>query len=157
MADRHKLVYVWETLDSNCTDKSHRESLDSFSCEIIQKLQEASKTDFPGKIPHSIPGWNEVVKEYYSAARDAFTLWRDNGRPKHGAICELMRTSSAEFKYSLRHCRRTEAQHRANTLAKCLHKGGSRGFWSALHSQNGSKSSLPCTIDGHWLLRPVGP
>jgi len=60
-----------------------------------------------------------------------------------------MRRTRAKFKLALRECRRTEAQHRADALASSLRKGGQAGFWSALRSQNGPRSNLPCNIDGH--------
>ena len=38
------------------------------------------------------PGWNEHVADLHSAARDAFFLWRDGGKPKHGPVFDMKRT-----------------------------------------------------------------
>ena len=80
----------------------------------------ASLPTYKRTSPHAVPGWNAVVKEAHHAARDAFSVWLQMGRPRHGAVWDLMRKSRAKFKLLLRQCRRSEAQSRADALATHL-------------------------------------
>jgi hypothetical protein len=48
-----------------------------------------------------VPGWNSYVKDKHDRARWAYMLWRDNGKPRQGAIHILLRYSRAQFKYAL--------------------------------------------------------
>ena len=35
---------------------------------------------------HIVPGWNDYVKEYHAVARNSFSWWNLNKRPRHGII-----------------------------------------------------------------------
>ena len=137
--------------DPNCNKIDHTTSLDKFALDITA-LKNADASSFPKRKctnSHAVPGWNYIVREYHTAAREAFALWRECNRPRYGAIWDLMRKTRAKFKLSLRECRRMDAQQRADALATSLHNGGNVGFWSTLRSQNGSKPNLPGNIDGY--------
>ena len=71
-------------------------------------------------ISHIILGWNDYVKEYHIAARDAFWWWNMNNRPHHGIIYHNMRTSRSQFKYALRSTKRAEETAKADALAADL-------------------------------------
>jgi len=136
----------------NCDNDTHKNAILHLSNQIINTLHAAASASLPNKkrsSPYSVPGWNAVVKEAHQAARDAFLLWRQLGRPRHGAVWNIMRKTRAKFKLLLRQCRRSEAQSRADALAMHLHQGGCKSFWNALRSQNRSKPNLPNTVDGY--------
>ena len=48
------------------------------------------------------PGWNDHARDLHTAARECFIMWIDAGRPKHGPVFDLMKTSRARFKYAMR-------------------------------------------------------
>ena len=45
-------------------------------------------------------------------------LWQANGKPRHGPLCDLMKTSRARFKQCLRQCRVAEEKAKADVMAK---------------------------------------
>ena len=51
------------------------------------------------------------MKKLHDAARDAYLLWKDSGKPRQGVAYELMRHSRSQFKHSLRVCK-----NRKNTI-----------------------------------------
>ncbi|XP_070569262.1 uncharacterized protein [Ptychodera flava] len=46
----------------------------------------------------AIPGWNEHVREFHSAARDAFKLWASNGKPSKRYQVEEDRREETQFR-----------------------------------------------------------
>lgn len=67
-----------------------------------------------------VPGWNDHVKEKYTALCDAFLDWSYLGKPRSGAAYELMKRSRAQFKLALRYCRQHESTMRAGSYAQSL-------------------------------------
>ena len=45
-------------------------------------------------------GWNYHASELHRTAREFFLMWVEHGKPKHGVILDLMKTSRARFKYT---------------------------------------------------------
>ena len=64
-----------------------------------------------------VPGWNNFVKEYYNAWREAFLGWRQAGCPREGPIALHMRMSPARFKHTLKGCWKREEDLRAEAFA----------------------------------------
>ena len=68
---------------------------------------------------------NIHVRDAHTEARHAYVTWRDNGKPRQGPVCELMRTT-----YTLRQCQTMEESSRAeqspsHTPVKTWHLFGS--------------------------------
>ena len=51
-----------------------------------------------------VPGWNDLVKEKHSIARQAFHDWYRAAKPKYGPMFYEMRRSRVEFKRVFRYC-----------------------------------------------------
>ena len=137
--------------DVACKNVDHTRCLDTFYHDIVNALtragNEAIGCHTKGKfIP--VPGWNEHVKEAHDDSRDAFKLWRVNGKPKHGPFYELMRTSRARFKYALRACRKNEATHRADAMANNLMDKDYESFWKSVAVLNNKHLPLSSTVGG---------
>ena len=58
-----------------------------------------------------------------------YILWRDMGKPKHGAVCELMRKTRLHFKYMLKQCQQREDMARADAMAKSMQAKDADSFW----------------------------
>ena len=54
-------------------------------------------------------GWNEYCKFANEQAREAYLLWRDNGRRKQGFLFLTMNKSSAYSKYIVRKCKSADS------------------------------------------------
>ena len=61
-----------------------------------------------GKNFHTVPGWNEYVRDHHAVARDAFWLWNLHGRPNQGQLYHSIRSSIAHFKYVLKFANQIE-------------------------------------------------
>ena len=125
----------------DCVDQLYNSIVQILSCAASKTIPMKSK----GKGFKAVPGWNEVAKESHQLARDAFSLWRSNDKPRQGPIYEMMRKTRAHFKYSLRQCKRDEEMHRASAMAKNLVNNDSRKFWHNAKSGT-SVSALPTMV-----------
>lgn len=58
---------------------------------------------------HVKPGWNDFVAEQHAAAREAFRLWHEAGKPRQSSLYELKKATNARCKKSLRFIKRNES------------------------------------------------
>ena len=132
--------------DINCTDHKHLAAIDTLYNSVIDALTTAAA---PLSKPantrqhHQIPGWNEVVAELHNKAREAFLLWKDNGKQKQGQTWELMKSSRAQFKYALRLCKKQESILKSNALAKFLLTKDEKQFWTFIKDTGKAEARVP--------------
>jgi exonuclease III len=135
----------------NCTDVTHHYYIDNLYNYIIESLHKASNEVFvTSRKPKAniVPGWNDYVKDAHLAARDAFVIWNDAGKPKFGPVFDIMKRSRAVFKYCLRYCKRNEAQLRANATCDKMIVKDHIGFWKDIQSQQNKYVPSASVIDG---------
>ena len=98
--------------------------------DVVNALQTASGFLREQVRPHfkQIPGWGDVCADLHSSARDAFLLWRTNGKPQNGPIHNIMKTSRARFKYALRQCKKDRCKHQVNKIAQNLLSHDTKNF-----------------------------
>ena len=136
-----------------CNSAHHREAIDSYYDKVCNILLRASVDCIGAKRPqstkgHIVPGWNDLVKDSHTQAREAYILWRNMGKPRHGQVCELMRRTRLCFKYTLRQCKRQEETLRADAMAKDFENKDTKAFWSKVAKMNNSKVPLASCVDG---------
>jgi len=107
--------------DINCSDATHKEGIDSLCSELVEAMMRAGDSAFPTKNPHKscIPYWKEEVKPLMDKARFWFRMWKENDRPQHGAVYDVMRHTKRVYHYALRRVRRR--------LSVCLSKNTASG------------------------------
>jgi len=66
---------------------------------------------------YNVPGLSDYVAEKHDIARQAYTKWFYDGKPRYGHSYELMYKSRATFKQALRFCKRHRDQMQADALA----------------------------------------
>ena len=121
---------------------------------LVKSLQTASDESLlSSHTGHSkkfqvVPGWTDYVQDSHVAAREAFLTWRTAGKPKQGPIFECMKRTKSLFKYSLRHCRRSEAQVRADSIAASMSTNNYYGFWKKVKTTQQFNILNPTEIDG---------
>ena len=139
--------------DVSCSHSEHVSDLD----RLYQDMCTALHTDSLECIPISgcskasqfiIPGWNDYVRDLHTEARHAYVTWRDYGKPRHGPVCELMRSTRLSFKYALRQCQSLENTHRADSLAKTLTDKDMLSFWKNIKQMNNKNVPLAPTVGG---------
>ena len=120
--------------NTNCT--SCLNTVNCFYTSIISSLKSAESECIPytpgAPSSHIVPGWNDYVKEYHAAARNAFWWWNLNKRPRHGIIYHNMRTTRTQFKYALGPAKRAEETERADALAEDLCNKKCDEFWRGI-------------------------
>jgi len=145
--------------DVNCKDSSHVNDIDLMYLTIIDALQTAGNDLVQQKRVYfkEIPGWNEACAELHSTAREAFLVWRDNGKPRAGPIHQLMKSSRLKFKLALRECKLDEGISNANTLAQKLLSKDQRDFWREIKKITSKDQSTPIadTVDGVSGLKDI--
>ena len=139
-----------ECYDVNCVNQHHVTELNSMYRTIIDALKVASLPLVKERRshPNSRPGWNEYAADLHKEARDAFLIWRDNGKPRQGPLLELKKKANARFKYALRHIKRNENSLRRDALARKLQNNSVKDFWKEVKLLDNSNTPLPTNIEG---------
>jgi exonuclease III len=123
-----------------CGDLIHKQALADYYNDIINNVKKATCDVIPlaksGKCDYSVPGWDDYVEDKHDAAREAFFIWMDVGKPRSGLIYEQMYRSRAVFKQALRFCQRHKEQIQADACARACFDTDPRKFW-----QNVSKTA----------------
>ena len=91
-----------------------------------------------------------MCADLHAEARDAFLLWRGNGKPHMGYLFNTMRSSRARFKLALRECKVQQSRHTADKLAHKLLNHNRRDFWKEIKKLNNQdqNASLAETVNG---------
>lgn len=117
-------------LNMKCADTQHAADICGLS-DNITKVLNASARSFCShkKVVNIKPGWKEYVSEHHAAAREAFKLWTDAGRPRQGDVFECKKQTNARYKYALRHIKTKENTIKADLHARNLQKNNYVDFW----------------------------
>ena len=141
---------------TKCTE--HTQVIDDFYNAIVSALVTSTpvpKTRKVAPAQRAISGWNELVKDYHTAAKDAFLLWRDNGKPRQGALFQLMKGSRAKFKYELKKCKSQEEKRIDDKIATAILEKSPYDFWTQVKMKNKANTNLPNVVDGQKGLKQV--
>ena len=88
-------------------------------------------------------------KYIINQAREAFLIWKVNGKPRYGVLFEIMKTTRAHFKLCLRQSRESDSQAKADALAKKLLQTNSKHFWNEVRNlNNAGEHSVALTVGG---------
>jgi exonuclease III len=134
-----------EAIIGNSTYEDAKLSIDTFYANILSCVSKAVNDVIPmRKSRHAefnIPGWNTYVKEKHEAARDAFLIWLDAGKPKFGHYFDVMKRTRAVFKLALRFCRNNIEQLKADACAESLYDKDATKFWKNVYKISNNKTS----------------
>ena len=126
-------------------DKTYLADIDKFYSDIFACISKAVTDVIPcRKRPVSnfnVPGWNTYVQEKHEAAREAFLVWVDVGRPRFGHHFDVMKRTRALFKLALRYCKNHIEELRADACAESLFDKDSRKFWNNVYKVSNNKAS----------------
>ena len=131
-----------------CEDQSHRLELDTFYNEIVNALKISSDhLVSSNKQKFNKPGWSDYVADLYEFSREAYRLWLEKGKPRHGNIYNVYMQSKRRFKYALRFIKKHEDDLRKEAIAKKYCDNNPRAMWKEINNANNSKVPLPSTIE----------
>lgn len=136
--------------NASCSDHNHKRSLINMYDQIVDCLAKASQGlgKNSGSTHYNKPGWNDHVSDLYKLSRDAFLVWKDSGKPRHGDVFEMKRRANARFKYALRYISNHEEVLRRESLARKLLNKNPKEFWKEIKIMNNCNMSLPTNIEG---------
>lgn len=136
----------------NCCSDVHVGDLKKYYDDIVACLKRAeiqvfkhaksSKSRFVNK-----PGWSEYVADIYSASKDAFSAWRNAGKPTQGPIHHRYKGTRARCKYAVRFVKKNENSLRRESLARKLSELDINAFWREIKNMNNNNVPLPNSID----------
>lgn len=125
--------------------KSFLTDIDKFYNDICDCLVKATADIIPSReravTEFNIPGWNTYVAEKHEAAREAFLVWMDFGKPRFGHYFDNMKKTRGLFKLALRYCRNHIEELKADACADNLHDKDCRKFWSSVYKISNNKAS----------------
>ena len=81
------------------------------------------------------------VAEKHEAAREAYMVWMDMGKPKSGHYVDNRRSTRATFTLALRQCRNHTEELKADACAENAFKKDSRKFWNSVHKVSNNKAT----------------
>ena len=131
--------------------KKHYESLQKMHDCILDSCLKASLS-----LPHShsrhdskcIPGFNEYVAPYQNAALFWHKLWKQNGSPRSGIICDIRRKTRYQYHQALKDVKKNQRLISMSNMAESiLQSGNSRNFWSEVKKIRGNTSKIPNVVD----------
>ena len=91
-----------------------------------------------------------MCSELHCEARDAFLLWRTNGKPRAGPMHVLMKSTRAMFKLALRQSRIDTTKKDADSLAHKLLSKDQKQFWNEIKKINSKEdyNAVANIVDG---------
>ena len=137
-------------MNTNCKEIGHKKDIDILF-ESIKLMFQNSTSDYlcEGRKKYKIiPGWNDYVKEFHKLARENFLIWKNNGKPTDGFLCEEMKRTRALFKNALKICKDEENKIRGEKLLNNMKTKNYTGFWKEIHSLNRHNYVDQQMIDG---------
>ena len=75
-------------------------------------------------------------------------MWSECGRPKTGAVADVMRRTRAEYQYAIRRIKRDENDIIKERFADAILTNRSRDLWAEMKRIRGGWSSLSNVVDG---------
>jgi exonuclease III len=135
--------------DPKCLNPSHVSAINRLYNDIACALKEASH-EFTKKIRGEhmyVAGWNEYCRAAHSEARDAYVIWRNNGRPRQGFLFHNMKRSRAYFKLVFRKCKQDSVRQNADKLADKLLCKDDKGFWKEMQKMSRLKARSAVTVN----------
>ena len=118
--------------NSQCNNAKHKHTICEMYCSVLHALEDAKKilmTETSTAKFKPVPGWNDYVKESHCDTREAFLMWRSQGKSCFGPVCELMTKTKAKFKHCLHYCKSIEDKAKTDGIAKKVLLKDNISFW----------------------------
>jgi len=129
--------------------------IDKYYNDIVTCINASSSKAIPSKkskgfaADYTVPGWNDFVRDKHDAARSAFLDWVHAGKPRQGALNDIMKRTRASFKLAMRYCKQHEDSLRADALACSLAGNDYNKFWNTVRRCNNNKAvGFANVVDG---------
>jgi len=135
----HLFQYVtipYDAVYDTTWDNVHLIDIDKFYTDICACLSKAIKDIIPCHNRLFLVVMCPVrthVAEKHEAAREAYMVWMDMGKPRYGHYADNMRRTWATFKLALRFCINHIEELKADACAENVFKKDSGKFWNSVY------------------------
>jgi len=93
------------------------------------------------------PGWVEYVEPFRQKSQFWHNLWVGYGRPKTGAVSDIMRKPRAAYHRVVRHVKRNEQDLINDRFASALLNNKCRDFWSEVKRIRRNRTCFSNCVD----------
>ena len=94
-----------------------------------------------------VPGWTDECALLREKAMLLHNVWRDNGRPRHGQLADIRRTTRARYHRAVRSVKQNEALIRSQKMAENILNNESRNLFKEASKMRSGKSKFPYSVD----------
>lgn len=128
----------------------HRSDIDSYYRTLLSSMLKFTNEfmNVKSRKFKPVPGWNEYCKLKYTAARDAFVMWKDSGKLRTGILFDNMLLTRKQFKCSLKYCRDNEQNIRDKKLASAMTSNNMYEFWKEVKRRRNKTNVHVNSVDG---------
>ena len=131
-----------------CDSNEHIFAIERYFSDIIDAISKADQL-----LPRMRPGiskdyWNSELTELKSASFDAFSIWRDAGKPSSGPIFDLKMRANYCYKLAVRKAKKLFDQDRSDEIHDDIIDGKSNKFWKSWKGLHGKKGDCTTRING---------
>ena len=135
--------------DRNCQDRTHRLEIDQVCTLLTDMCISAADLALPKVAKrNAIPGWNADILPLKRTAEFWGNIWRENGRPSTGIVCDIFRKCRREYHYAIRAKKSNDDSLRKERLAESVAANNSRDMWREIRKISSSRKTSPPHIDG---------
>ena len=139
--------------DVNCNCSLHTRFIDNMCDRLISACICAGSKTFPNSSKSyrnkGLPLWNEEIAPYREKAILWHNIWISCGRPRKGAVYDIMRQTRNKYHYAVRKVKRSEENIRKQRFLSEIESCNVNEFWSKVRKFGGSHSNtVSNVIDG---------
>ena len=134
--------------DCNCKRHNHLcmliSAYDNFCKCLLSSSENACIT--PQKKIFSSPrrpGWSKFVKCKHNDAINAYSIWRDHGKPRQGPVFTYYNRAKLNYKYAVRAIKRNIETIKADNATTKFGNNDYSGFWKAVRKFDSNNTVLP--------------
>ena len=135
--------------DENCTEETHRNSINEMCKNITSILLNCGQEAFPKRKnkKKQKPYWLELVEPSRRRALFWHAIWCQNDKPNEGYIAEIRRKTRSEYHKTVRSLYRNEKALRNQRMVNRIIANKSRTLWNEVKKLNPRKCSVPVCMD----------
>ena len=118
--------------DVFCKNDGHRQMIDELCKSLIQCCIDSSNICLPHSQAreHTLPFWNELIEPLKKDSLFWHWLWIECGRPKEGAMANVMRSTRAKYHKAVKDLQKNEEQLRRDRMAEAISMNCMRNLWN---------------------------
>ena len=131
-----------------CENDEHVFHIEKYFNDIVDAVKTAESY-----LPRSRPGvsknyWNNELSNLKAASSDAFSVWKDVGKPSSGPIFELKKSTHYRYKLAINKAKKEFDLGHSNQIYENLLNGNSNRFWSSWQTLHGKQGDDSVRVNG---------